>query len=195
MELNEAYWTQRYLNQQTGWDVGQISTPLKTYIDQLSDTNIKILIPGCGNAHEAAYLLHKGFTNITLVDISGVLIQQLKQQFYPTYQGKLHLVHGDFFDLSGSYDLIIEQTFFCALDPKFRHNYARKMGSLLGKNGKLAGVLFNRQFGHEGPPYGGSQEEYVEYFQDEFELRYFEECYNSIPPRSGSEIFICLIKK
>lgn len=43
--LSQEYWNNRYLQHQTGWDIGTVSTPLKEYIDQLSDKQISILIP------------------------------------------------------------------------------------------------------------------------------------------------------
>ena len=54
--LNSNYWQTRYLNAETGWDLGKVSPPLQAYIDQLSSQNLKILIPGAGNAYEAEYL-------------------------------------------------------------------------------------------------------------------------------------------
>ena len=51
-KLNDQYWSERYQSNQIGWDIGQASTPIATYIDQIEDKSIKILIPGCGNAHE-----------------------------------------------------------------------------------------------------------------------------------------------
>lgn len=195
MELNDDYWSERYQKDETGWDIGAISTPLKEYFDQVEDKSLAVLIPGCGNAYEAEYLLKSGFTNITLVDISKALVEQLEKRFYPTYQEQLNLVHGDFFELTGSFDLVVEQTFFCALDPKMRRSYSLKMNQLLSENGRLAGVMFNRNFGHDGPPFGGTKDEYVEHFSDHFNLKHFSDCYNSIPPRQGSELFICLTKK
>jgi hypothetical protein len=50
-KLDRDYWSKRYQTNETGWDVGTPSTPLKEYIDQLENKNIKILIPGCGNAY------------------------------------------------------------------------------------------------------------------------------------------------
>jgi hypothetical protein len=44
--------------------------PIKNYIDTLKDKDIAILIPGCGNTYEAAYLLEQGFTNVTVIDIA-----------------------------------------------------------------------------------------------------------------------------
>lgn len=66
--LNSNYWQERYQTNQIGWDVGAITTPIKEYIDQLKNKSIKILIPGCGNAHEAAYLWQQGFKNVFLLD-------------------------------------------------------------------------------------------------------------------------------
>jgi len=40
------YWTERYDEDRTGWDIGYPSTPIKSYIDQLDDKALKILIPG-----------------------------------------------------------------------------------------------------------------------------------------------------
>ncbi len=56
MTLDKTYWKYRYQQKQTGWDIGFASTPLVTYFDHLNDKDIKILIPGCGNAYEAEYL-------------------------------------------------------------------------------------------------------------------------------------------
>ena len=92
--LDDGYWTERYAEKKTGWDIGNPSTPLKEYIDKLKDTSLKILIPGCGNAYEAEYLLQKGFTDLTLIDISELLVNKLKQKF----SGKtVQIIHKDFF--------------------------------------------------------------------------------------------------
>lgn len=190
--LNDQYWSQRYENHQTRWDIGQVAPALKAYFDQLTNKNLAILIPGCGNAYEAAYLLQQGFTNITLIDISAVLVNLLQEklQFY-VEKGNVRVIHQDFFEHLGNYDLIIEQTFFCAIDPSLRSIYARKMSELLNPKGKLVGLLFDCNF-EGGPPFGGSKAEYIPYFEPYFKLKTFEKCYNSIPPRAGNELFICL---
>ena len=192
MHLSKEYWDNRYLLKQTAWDVGSITTPLKGYFDQLMDKNVSILIPGAGTGYEVEYLYNKGFKNVIVCDISEYPLKviQFRVSNFPTDQ----LIRDNFFNLKGSYDLIIEQTFFCALDPSLRRNYAQHCASLLKTGGKLVGVLFNSQFTNS-PPYGGNKEEYMAYFKDLFEIKYFEECYNSIAPRAGRELFICLTKK
>ncbi len=186
--LDDAFWSKRYALHQTGWDLHKASPPLKAYIDQWPDKQSRILIPGCGNAYEADYLLQKGFNNITLVDISHVLVAQLKEHFSDT---SIHILHQDFFEHNGTYDLILEQTFFCAIEPSLREDYAIKMKSLLATGGKLAGVLFNRDF-DGGPPFGGSDVEYRNLFSNYFSIKTLETCYNSILPRQNKESFIIL---
>jgi methyl halide transferase len=188
--LNEQYWNERYATKSTGWDLGAVSPPLKAYIDQLTDKNLRILIPGCGNTYEAAYLLQQGFTNITVLDIAPLLVAELQQQF--ANEPHLKVVEGDFFTHQGEYDLILEQTFFCAIDPGLRPAYAQQMHQLLAPGGKLVGVLFNREFEAAGPPFGGNAEEYKAYFTPYFETLVLEPCYNSIQPRAGNELFVVL---
>lgn len=192
--LDKNYWDNQWQSNNTGWDMGQVSPPLKSYIDQLSNKDIAILIPGCGNTYEAEYLLNNGFTNITVIDISPTLTEQLKQKFAGEISKRIRIVEGDFFELNAKFDLILEQTFFCALNPKLRLAYVEKMHSLLNPNGRLVGLLFNRIFDFEGPPFGGSKQEYETLFAPCFKLHTFEPASNSYEKRAGTELFINLIK-
>ncbi|MEI6594568.1 MAG: methyltransferase [Bacteroidota bacterium] len=195
MAIDKQYWNNRYKTHQTSWDMGNISDPLKNYFDQLKNKNISILIPGCGNAHEAEYLIQNDFSNITLIDISELVVDSLKKKFEQYIsEGKMKILCGDFFELDEQFDLIIEQTFFCALDPSLRKKYAEKMNTLLGDNGKLSGVLFSFPLTTEGPPFGGNKEEYQNYFATLFQIQTMEPCYNSIQPRQERELFFVLKK-
>ncbi len=193
IKLDESFWTEKYINGYTGWDIGYVSTPLKEYIDQLSDKNLKILIPGGGNSYEAEYLFHKGFKNIFVIDISPIPLENLAKRvpFFP----KENLLHQDFFTLEETYDLILEQTFFCAQDPQLRPQYVSKMYDLLKPNGKLVGVLFNIPLNDDKPPFGGNQAEYQSLFSEKFKIETMETAYNSIPQRTGNELFIIMKRK
>ena len=69
------------------------------------------------------------------------------------------------------------------------------MHELLAPSGKLVGVLFNFPLNTQGPPFGGSKDEYIGYFEPMFEIKTMETCYNSIGPRMGNELFIQLVKR
>lgn len=192
MNLNDDYWETRYLNEDMPWDVGNITPPLKIYFDQLVNKDLKILIPGCGNAYEAIYLLQKGFQHVFVLDWAEAPLKKLAQ-LCPSFP-KNQLLCKDFFALTEQFDLIIEQTFFCALNIEQRPLYAQKMQQLLHPKGKLVGVLFDWQFDKQGPPFGGDKKEYEGYFAPYFNFKYFDPCYNSLIPRKGRELFINLEK-
>ena len=191
--LNENYWSNRYKNNDAAWDIGKVSPPLKKYFDQLTDKSISILIPGCGNAYEAEYLLQNGFKNITLIDISPLPVEKLKHTLAIYLNKELTIICDDFFTLTQPFDLIVEQTFFCAIDPSLRPAYVDKIHELLKTNAKWVGVLFNRTF-DGGPPFSGNIAEYHLLFKDKFEIKIMDECYNSIAARKGSELFVILQK-
>ena len=92
--LGQSFWNDQYIANTTGWDLGQVSPPLKEYTDQLSDKDLRILIPGCGNSYEAEYLLKMGFTNISLIDIAPDLVKRLKSKFKS--DAHIKIILGDF---------------------------------------------------------------------------------------------------
>ena len=186
------YWSTRYQNHETGWDIGFASPALITYAQQLTRKDLKILIPGCGNAHEAIWLAQNGFSNITLIDIAPQAIAHAKLALRP-FKG-VHFIEGDFFELNQNFDLVLEQTFFCALSPALRAQYVEKMYELLTPSGKIAGLLFNTIFEKQGPPFGGSINEYQNLFSPKFNIKTMALCYNSIPARAEREVFIIFEK-
>ncbi len=190
-KLDKSYWQERYDLGKDGWDIGAPSTPLRQFIDGLRDRDLRILIPGCGRAWEGEYLHQLGFRHVVLLDLTGAPFSDLLQRC-PTFP-KQHLITGDFFAHQGRYDLIIEQTFFCAIDPGFRQRYIAHMRRLLVPGGRLVGVLFDDpQPGPtaEGPPFGGSRAEYERMFRPHFPDVRIVPCHNSIPPRAGREVWI-----
>lgn len=186
--LDKNFWNKRWENEKTGWDIGQASPTIEKYMMQFHNQEARILIPGCGNAHEAEFLLKKGFQNITILDISPFAVNVLQKKFSKNPQIKI--ICEDFFQHSGVYDLMIEQTFFCAIPPIKRMDYVKKAAEILSEKGKIIGLLFNRTFEKKGPPFGGSEAEYLFYFKKHFIIKKMEKCYNSISARQGTEIFI-----
>ncbi|MDP3353690.1 MAG: SAM-dependent methyltransferase [Flavobacteriaceae bacterium] len=193
MNENKTYWETKYKTGETGWNIGSISTPIKEYIDQLTNKNLKILIPGSGNAYEAEYLFENGFLNVYIMDIAKDPLINLKKRIphFPDSQ----LLEEDFFNHKGLYDLIIEQTFFCAINPSYRNLYAQKIHELLKENGQLVGLLFDFPLTEIGPPFGGSYQEYLDTFTPYFDIKLLEKSYNSIKPRANREFFIQFKKK
>jgi hypothetical protein len=192
-DLSAKYWDDRYLTNDFGWDLGQISPPLKNYFDQLTNKELFILIPGAGNSYEAEYLVNNGFKNVYVCDFAEQPLKNLLERCPKI--GKDHLLLTDFFEIKDiKFDLIIEQTFFCAINKSLRKNYFKKVHELLNSKGKLVGLLFNDVLNEDKPPFGGSKDEYVEYFKTLFEPLVYETANNSIKPRAGRELFVILQK-
>ncbi len=186
--MDKNYWNTKWVNAETKWDIGYPSPPITQYCDKIENKSLAILIPGCGNAYEAEYLLANGFTNITLIDIAPLAVENLQDKFKDN--PSIKILCEDFFEHDGQYDLIIEQTFFCALPIAKRKDYVIKMQKLLKINASLIGILFNKEFNNSFPPFGGSSSEYNALFAPYFKIDKLDECYNSIEPRLGSEIFV-----
>lgn len=192
MILDQNYWENRYKEGTTAWDLGHTSQPLKTIIDKIENKNCSILIPGAGNAYEAEYLIKKGFKNITILDIALHPLELLNKKLnkYSDYR----LIHRNYFDHTGSYDVILEQTFFCALEPRFRESYVNKSYELLKDNGRLEGVLFDFKSKRDEPPYSGTKKEYSRLFSKKFEILEIARCLNSEKSRLGKELIIKMKK-
>lgn len=194
---SESYWSKRYEDEKIGWDLGVPSPPITNYVDQLKDSNCKILVPGAGNAYEVEYLFKKGFKNTYVMDISKIPLMNFQKRV-PDFP-KNQIIHTDFFDYSEQFDMIIEQTFFCSFPPidNNREKYVQKMSELLKPGGKLIGVWFNFPFSgdYDKRPFGSTKEEYVRLFSVYFEIKSIEDSYNSIENRGFPEFFGILIKK
>ena len=193
MKHGKNYWENRYEDLSTGWDLGHPSLPLTTIIDTLLDKDIKILIPGAGNSYEAIYLIESGFTNVTVLDIASQPLESIKKQF--ELNNHIKTVQNDFFQHTGKYELILEQTFFCALEPRFRESYIEKCHDLLNENGHVKGVLFDFNSQRTEPPYTGNKEEYIKLFENKFDIIEMNRCQTSEDSRKGKELLINMKKK
>lgn len=194
MEELKNYWQGLWEDGRTRWDVGYAVPVITDYADRIKDKSLKILIPGAGNAYEAEYLYKQGFKNLFVLDIAFKPLENFNNRVKNFPQE--NLVNEDFFEHRGQYDLIIEYVFFIALHPSLRAKYAEQVFKLLKPGGRLVGSLLNDPLtGEEGPPYGGTKEEYLKYFEPYFEIEKYEDAYNSIKPRAGRELFINFVRK
>ncbi|MFT7589395.1 MAG: hypothetical protein ACI959_001613 [Limisphaerales bacterium] len=198
--LNSEFWQNRYETEQTGWDLGAASPPIVNWFGNIKAEMIdfasqKILIPGCGNAWEAEHLFREGFSDVHIIDWAAAPLQAFADRVADFPKENLH--HGDFFthqqDLNC--DWIVEQTFFCAINPELRDKYIEKTFSLLKPGGAIAGLLFNDGLNNDKPPFGGSFSEYETRFSKLFKLEKLAVAEDSVSPRAGRELFIVARKE
>jgi thiopurine S-methyltransferase len=192
LNLDDTYWDNRYKKKETGWDIGYANSIHIEYVKSNFSKEARILEPGAGSAYEATKLWRAGYTNVFPLDYSSTVKKEFTSK-NPEFPAEQYLI-GNFFELEGKFDLILEQTFFCALNPSLRESYVAKMHSLLQTGGRLMGVLFSFEK-EDGPPFGGSIEEYTALFEKKFKIIRLEKAVNSIPERKGNELFFELLKK
>lgn len=191
-ELTAEYWSSRYRENTTGWDIGYASPQLLELASEFPKS-ARILIPGCGRAYEAEVLHREGYTNIIVADWSPEPLQEFSERVaeYPV----ANLICADFFALEPPFDLILEQTFYCALPPSRRDEYVKQAHALLREGGVLAGLLFDFPLTDEGPPFGGSAEEYRTRFSPYFNIDRLQRADRSIAARDGRELVFRFTKK
>lgn len=191
--LSASDWEKRYATEDTPWD---LKGPTPEFMRLAEESFFprkggRALVPGGGRGHDAIFLAQKGF-EVNLVDFAPsaleaalaeasrekVVVNAFRQDFFELSQSGYH---------QNSYDLFLEYTFFCAIDPSLRADYARAAASLLRPGGILLGLFFPLLTDKAGPPFQVSQEEIEKLFSPHFELR-FEDPRESIKPRAGREI-------
>jgi len=155
------------------------------------------LIPGAGKGHDAIYLSKSGHS-VTAVDISNEATDYLSKKI-DSLNIKLKIINKNIFDLKeqyGKYDIILEYTCFCAIDPKYREKYISTMYRLLKDKGKFVGLLFpvNKVQNINGPPFLVNIEEITNSFSKYFKIVNLKKSKYSIKERENNEIFIEMIK-
>lgn len=144
------FWDERYRNETTPWDYGGVPPEFHRYLRSHAGP-LRILIPGCGKAHEVRTALALGH-DPTGIDISREAVRRARSS---SGAGESHILHGDFFThpfSPGTFDLIYERTFLCAIPPAMRPIYVERMHALLKPGGTLLGYFFHG-LEPDPPPY------------------------------------------
>ena len=183
--LDARYWSERYRTARTGWDIGGANAGLIGAFTTYVRPDARVLVPGAGRGHEAEALWMRGYTNVYVCDWAEEAFVTLQHSAYLPSDDRLLV--GDFFELDGPYDAILEQTFFCAIDPSQRDRYVDKCAELLSPGGRWVGLLFDRDF-EGGPPFGGTKQEYRDRFSRHFDIQLLGRFDGSIAPRAGREL-------
>ncbi|MEC9398289.1 MAG: methyltransferase [Myxococcota bacterium] len=194
-------WEDRWREGKTGWDAG---APCPALLDYLSGQNItagstpRALVPGCGSGYDAFALAEAGFatTGLDLAPTAAARFRELRAQ-RGLSQAQAHIEIGDFFgyDSGHDFDLIWDYTFLCAIDPRQRQDWAKKMRSSIAPDGELLTLIFpviiedESATTHEdqGPPYRLHPVVVADLLEGLFEQISLEEVTRSHPGREGME--------
>lgn len=170
-------WEGAWVKNVTPWDTATpapaIAFMCQRHPNVLADAQ-RVLVPGCGSGHDAREIARRlqlqenlSAATVTGLDLSSTASKtaDLLHRGDPDgaallEAGTLRFESGDFFTHSHSmspksgYDLVWDYTFYCALPPSMRPDWARAMGSLVRRGGgRLATLLFPVDEHEGGPPF------------------------------------------
>lgn len=185
----EEYWEARWQSGDTPWDKGRAHPALEEWLRAARfPKDSSVLVPGCGAGHDVRAWSRAGGQAWGL-DISETAIYDARRQSIgEKYQlGSLFSPPSSWLE---TFDFVFEHTCFCAIDPKFRPEYAKSVTSLLRPGGKMVAVFYlNPDHDEDGPPYRTSQEELELLFQPTFNLLSSQVPRATFPGREGRESF------
>jgi SAM-dependent methyltransferase len=199
--MSDKSWEEHWESGHTPWDAGASSPILTSLLEHWpvqaeSRPEGRALVTGCGAGYDVFTLAKSHYAALGIDIASGVTPRfeaLLRKSGLTEEAAQLRIV--DFFtadqgSLGGRFDLIWDYTFYCAIDPSLRAGWAKKMHSLLARDGRLVMLIFpvNPQAPRDqGPPYPLDPEEVTQALADSFERLTLEPVKTSHPGREGKE--------
>lgn len=198
-DLSPSSWNDRYQTGDTPWDLAG-STPEFVRLLDLKRLPAKgrVLVPGGGRGHDAVLFAQRKY-EVDLVDFAP---KALEASLVEASKHKVTVFAycQNFFDLAKfpyhaeSYDILLEYTFFCAIDPGLRKSYVAAAAALLKPGGWLVGLFFPLSSDKPSPPFVVSEKEIRDLFSENFEIT-MEKPQVSVKAREGREILGLFRKK
>lgn len=155
--LSSNYWNDKYKTGDTGWDIG---APTPIFSDWISSQNEKlnICVLGAGNGWDAVNFAKHGH-EVTAVDFAEQAVNNM-DNLAKKEKINLNILKLDIFKLkdfySNYFDVIVEYTCFCAINPKDRGRYIVLANKILKPGGQLVALLFPLSMDKNkdiGPPF------------------------------------------
>lgn len=146
-----TFWDVRFAAGYMPWDQGGVPQNFARFV-QASPRPYRVLIPGCGAAHEVALLAARQWP-VMAIDFSSEAVAAARQVLGVHAQ---HVHEMDFFSpaVKGfQANLIYERAFLCALPRRLWARWAAQVRDLLSSGDLLAGYFFVRDE-PKGPPFG-----------------------------------------
>ena len=195
---NPIFWQQRYLENNTKWDIGSPTPILTDYLDNNSSIG-KICVLGCGNGHDAIEFSKYG-NDVHAVDFAQEPLKNIEKEA-SSRELNIKLVCKDIFSLNVQYpkyfDMVYEYTCFCAIDPNRRVEYFDMVHSVLKQGGLLFGIFIplDKELSDDGPPFGVNIDTILDITEKKFDV--IENSFStlSIEPRFNREKVVILKKK
>lgn len=201
-----AYWSDRYLTGTAQWDLGAETAVFRACIEQgilpvqanTANRTPQVWLPGCGYGHDAILFAQAGY-HVTASDFAPEPLAYLKDMAWHKHCD-ITIVHEDIFHVlpkyRGMFDMVVEYTCFCAIDPMRRAEYVRILSESVKHGGAVVALLFPTDNSVPAPPYPVDIESTLLLFA-EYDLfcSYRALPETSHPRRKGREELVMFVKK
>lgn len=174
---NKDFWQEKWQRPNLpAWDLKDKHPLLEELIDRAEQANLlpknsHIFTPGCGRAHNSAYLSTLGH-KVTVLDIAPEAIEGA-QKLYQTYENMSFNV-GDVFSVKENerelYDAVFDRAMLCALDPERRPYFIKTIVERLKPGGIFMSISFSKTHKDGGPPFAITFKELDQLFSEKFTL-------------------------
>ena len=187
------FWNSRYEAGKMPWEFAGVPADLQAFLKLKAKgpamvSRGRVLIPGCGSAHEMLAFVDAGF-DVVAIDFAPKAVERAKKLAGPSFAR--HIILGDVFKhefTPGSFDYIYERTFICSLNPDRREAYRNRMFQLLKPGGYLIGYFYYQPpVVEKGPPFGFAWGTADELFARHFILTKDVAVNDSLPLFAGHE--------
>jgi SAM-dependent methyltransferase len=191
-----SFWDELYESGQTGWDLERPTPVFKRLLGEGQLIPGKMLVLCAGRGYDARLFAEAGF-DVIAVDIAEEAVREMRERVEKNSQ--MEVLRADLFELpdkyDGTFDYVLEYTCYCAIDPKRRAEYVKKVDQLLNKGGTYIALAYPIGGHAGGPPYTVSSDELIDPFVSAgYTLQRFEIPDDSVPERLGLEALIVLGK-
>jgi len=177
------FWDMRYGASFAPWDAGQVPARLREFA--ASHRASRALVPGCGSAHDVAFLAGSGW-DVAGIDFSPEAVKAARAVLGP-FASRVR--EADFFaPIAGEpFDLVYERAFLCALPRRLWPQWVGRLATLVRPGGLVAGFFFFGE-GERGPPFPlHSQAELDSLLGPRFDRLEDRDVPDSIPVFAGKE--------
>lgn len=181
--LSPEFWDERFAQGCTPWDRGGVPEAWRRFVQDAA-APLVCLIPGCGSAHELAFMAEAGW-DATALDFSPAAVAAAKDVVGAWGE---RVILADFFSFKPAQplQLIYERAFLCAMPRAMWPQVAARWAALLAPGALLAGYFYLDD-GVRGPPFGIAREQLDALLSPHFDCIAEAPVTDSIPVFAGKE--------
>jgi SAM-dependent methyltransferase len=163
-------WNAAYEADETPWDKGFAAPPLRAFLET-HPIRGRVLVPGCGLGHDVRLLAQQGASVVGL----DIVPKAVRKAQAVASVGDERFEVADFLNLAehyyGQFDVVVEHTCLCALDPTQREAYVRAVLQALKPGGHYLAVFFRevKDYRKGGPPHPITADQIEALFSNDFD--------------------------